>query len=32
MRYSQPLAGASSHFLFMKQLSIFATLAPASGG
>jgi hypothetical protein len=31
-RWSQPLAVAKSTFNFMKQLSMFATLAPASGG
>jgi hypothetical protein len=31
-RSSQPLAGALSHFNFMKQLSILAKLALASGG
>ena len=29
-RYSQPLAGASRTFDFMKQLLVFATLALAS--
>ena len=31
-RWSQPLAVVKSTFNFMKQLSILATLAPASGG
>ena len=31
-RCSQPLAGVTSRFDFMKQLLVFATLAPASGG
>jgi len=31
-RCSQPLVGALSHFKFMKQLSILAKLAFASGG
>jgi hypothetical protein len=31
-RCSQPLAGAMTRFDFMKQVSMFATLAPASGG
>ncbi len=31
-RSSQPLAGALTSFNFMKQLSMFVTLAPASGG
>jgi hypothetical protein len=31
-RWSQPLAGAMHTFDFMKQLSMFATLAAASGG
>jgi hypothetical protein len=31
-RWSQPLAVAMRPFDFMKQLSEFATLAPASGG
>jgi hypothetical protein len=31
-RCSQPLAGAMRRFDFMKQLSMFATLAAASGG
>jgi hypothetical protein len=31
-RCSQPLAGMSSHFNFMKPLSILAKLALASGG
>ena len=31
-RWSQPLAVVMSTFDFMKQLSMFATLAPASGG
>jgi len=31
-RWSQPLAVVKSKFNFMKQLSILATLAPASGG
>jgi hypothetical protein len=31
-RWSQPLAVAMTRFDFMKQLSVFATLAPASGG
>jgi len=31
-RWSQPLAAAMTRFNFMKQLSMFATLAAASGG
>ena len=31
-RWSQPLAVAMTGFNFMKQFSIFATLALASGG
>jgi len=31
-RWSQPLAGAMTRFDFMKQFSVFATLAVASGG
>jgi hypothetical protein len=31
-RWSQPLAGVMTTFNFMKQFSIFATLALASGG
>ena len=31
-RLSQPLAGAMTRFKFMKQFSMVATLAPASGG
>jgi hypothetical protein len=31
-RWSQPLAGAMTTFNFMKQFSMFATLAAASGG
>ena len=31
-RWSQPLAAVKSAFDFMKQFSMFATLAPASGG
>jgi len=31
-RWSQPLAVAMTHFSFMKQFSMFATLAAASGG
>jgi hypothetical protein len=31
-RWSQPLAGVKSRFDFMKQFSVFATLAAASGG
>jgi len=31
-RWSQPLAGAMRTPDFMKQFSMFATLAPASGG
>jgi len=31
-RWSQPLAGAVTQFDFMKQLSMFATLAAASRG
>ena len=32
-RWSQPLAAVMSTFFdFMKQFSMFATLAPASGG
>jgi hypothetical protein len=32
MRWSEPLTGAMRAFDFTKQLSIFATLAAASGG
>jgi hypothetical protein len=31
-RWSQPLAVVVSTFDFMKQFSMFATLAPTSGG
>jgi hypothetical protein len=31
-RWNQPLAAVKSTFNFMKKFSIFATLAPASGG
>jgi hypothetical protein len=31
-RWSRPLAGVMTRFDFMKQFSMFATLAPASGG
>jgi hypothetical protein len=31
-RWSQLLAGVMRRFNFMKQFSMFATLAPASGG
>ena len=31
-RWSQPLAGVKSTFNFMKQFSMFAALAAASGG
>jgi hypothetical protein len=31
-RWSQPLAGVMTRFSFMMQLSMFAMLAPASGG
>jgi hypothetical protein len=31
-RWSQPLAGAMTTFDFMKQFSMFGTLALASGG
>jgi hypothetical protein len=31
-RSSQPLAVPMRRFNFMKQMSMFATLAPASGG
>jgi hypothetical protein len=31
-RWSQPLAAVKSRFDFMKRFSMFATLAPASGG
>jgi len=31
-RWSQPLAVALRRFDFMKSFSMFATLAPASGG
>jgi hypothetical protein len=31
-RWSQPLVGALTRFNFMKQFSMFATLAAASGG
>jgi hypothetical protein len=31
-RSSQPLAGAVNHFNFMKEFSMFAMLALASGG
>jgi len=31
-RWSQPLAGVKSTFDFMKQYSMFAALAAASGG
>jgi hypothetical protein len=31
-RWSPPLAVAMHAFSFMKQFSVFATLAPASGG
>jgi hypothetical protein len=31
-RWSQPLAAVKSTFDFMKQFSVFATLAAASGG
>ena len=31
-RWSQPLAVVMTGFDFMKQLFVFATLAPASGG
>jgi hypothetical protein len=31
-RSSQPLAGVTTRFDFMKQFPMFATLAPASGG
>jgi len=31
-RWSQPLAAVMSRFDLMKQLLMFATLAPASGG
>jgi hypothetical protein len=31
-RWSPPLAVAMRTFDFMKQLSVFAALAPASGG
>jgi hypothetical protein len=31
-RWSQPLAAVMTTFNFMKQFSMFAALAPASGG
>jgi hypothetical protein len=31
-RWSQPLAAVMTTFNFMKEFSMFATLAPASGG
>jgi len=31
-RWSEPLAGAMTKFEFMRPLSMFAALAPASGG